>query len=101
MTTPIVVRIDPDLWALIPGYLANRQHDLARLPSLLEAADWLALAFIGHGMKGSGGSYGFDAISEYGARIERAAQTAQGDVVRGVAAELADYLARVDTLPDT
>lgn len=100
MTTSIVVRIDPELWALIPGYLANRRLDLANLPGLIDRADWAALVLLGHGMKGSGGSYGFDAISGFGACIERAALAGQAAVLCEVAAALGDYLARVQLQPD-
>lgn len=91
----IVVKVDPDIADLVPGFLANRAREVEALRAALAGPDLAALARIGHTLKGVGGGYGFPAISEIGERIEEAAGAGQTGLVRQAVAELADYLARV------
>ena len=95
MHDAIVVYIDPDLEDLIPGFLANRHRDVESLRLLLGRQDYAAIRLIGHSMKGAGGGYGFDPITDYGDRIETAALVGNDAVIQAATAELADYLARV------
>ena len=95
MNEEIVVHIDPALEDLIPGFLANRRRDVAALRTLVEQQDYAAIRIIGHSMKGSGGGYGFDPITEYGDQIEIAALEGDAHLILSITAQLADYLARV------
>lgn len=97
---PIVVKIDPDLEDLIPGFLDNRRADVGKLRDLLEAPNFTEIRIIGHSMKGAGGGYGFDAITDIGAAIEDAALASDAATVVEQTAVLEDYLARVETVPD-
>lgn len=99
MSDRIEVRIDPDLEDLVPGFLDNRRKDVDRIDALLDSGDYGELRIIGHSMKGAGGGYGFDAITDYGAAIEEAALREDAAAIRESAAALADYLARVDAVP--
>ena len=47
-------------------------------------------------MKGAGGSWGFQPITDIGAALELAAERADGDASRRCASELASYLERVE-----
>ena len=69
----VSVIVDRDLEDLIPGYLSNRERDVAKVAEALAAGDFETLRVIGHSMKGSGGGYGFDALSDLGSQIEQAA----------------------------
>lgn len=98
MTERIHVAIDPDLAELVPGFLQNRRDDIARLRTAVAAAEFDRIRLLGHSMKGSGGGYGFDAITELGARIETAALARDGATVLTAVAELEDYLRRVEVV---
>ena len=98
MTDRIAVTIDPDLAALVPGFLNNRRRDVDKLTTLLEAGNFTDIRMIGHSMKGAGGGYGFDPITDIGAAIERAALAADSKVIQAGIEQLADYLARVDVV---
>jgi hypothetical protein len=50
---------------------------------------------LGHRMKGSGGSYGFDEISEIGEDLECAAQVPDADVIISAVDRLRSYLSRI------
>jgi len=92
----IRVRVDPDLADLIPGFLDNRRKDLATIQEALDRNDFETVRVLGHSMKGAGGGYGFDAITDIGAALEEAAKDRQPDGIRRGLRDLADYLDRVE-----
>jgi len=92
---PIMVTVDRDLEDLIPGFMQRRRDDVRRLHEALGSGDVETLRVIGHSMKGTGGGYGFDGLSEIGAAIEHAARAGQLEDAREGLARLEDYLARV------
>ncbi|MGR3319854.1 MAG: Hpt domain-containing protein [Candidatus Anammoxibacter sp.] len=91
----IIVQIDPDLEDLIPDYLKNRYKDLETIHGALNSGDFETIRITGHSMKGSGGGYGFDHITDIGKCIEDAANVQNGDDVKKQVDELTSYLARV------
>ena len=92
---PISVHIDQELEAIVPGFLENRRRDAQALETALQQNDLKTIHVIGHRMKGDGGGYGFDAISEIGAALEQAAAQENLDAILRHTAELVDFLARV------
>lgn len=92
----IRVQVDPDLAELIPTFLANRDRDIASIRQALETGDLEATRIIGHSMKGSGGGYGFDQITELGRSIEMASKDRDPERVRRATEELENYLRLVD-----
>lgn len=101
MTDRIPVIIDSDLADLVPGFLNNRRHDVDKLKRLLESDNFTDIRMIGHSMKGAGGGYGFDPITDIGAVIERAALASDRQTIRQGIEQLVDYLARVDVVSNT
>ena len=96
----ILVRVDPDLADLIPGFLDNRRKDIAAMQEALKQGDFETVRLLGHSMKGAGGGYGFDAITDIGAALEEAAKDNNPEkVLRGVS-DLAAYLDRVEVVHD-
>jgi CheY-like chemotaxis protein len=94
----IVVEVDADLSELIPEYLAHKRADCMTLDTAVERRDFVTVATLGHRMKGDGGSYGFDPISEIGAGLMDAARRQDGTDARRLANLFADYLARVQVV---
>ncbi|MCG6551041.1 MAG: Hpt domain-containing protein [Candidatus Magnetominusculus sp. LBB02] len=92
----IVITIDNDLADLIPGYLANRRNDIDKMNSAIDAADFETVRVIGHQLKGSGGGYGFDFITDAGAAVEQAAKNKDVNSIRRHIAALGDYLNRLE-----
>ncbi len=92
----IMVLVDSDLEDLIPGFLENRAHDIKSIEDALARKDYETIAQLGHTMKGVGGGYGFDAITDIGGSIEKAAKTENCVQIRQSIDALADYLARID-----
>jgi hypothetical protein len=100
MSDRIPIKIDPDLQDLVPGFLDNRRKDVDKLKERLAAGAFEDIRLIGHSMKGVGGGYGFDAITEFGGQIERAALREDADTVRSTVERLDDFLQRVDVVVD-
>lgn len=92
---PIDVVIDADLEPLVPTFLENRRAEVQRFRTAVAAADLQAIEAMGHALKGTGGGYGFDYLTDLGREIESGAQS--GDLVRveDAVARLDDYLSRV------
>lgn len=68
------VKIDQELADLIPGFMDNRQNDIACLIAAIQQSDYETIRVIGHTLKGIGGGYGFSGITDLGAAIEQAAK---------------------------
>ena len=94
----ILVRADPDLADLIPGFLENRRKDVTAMLAALETGDFETVRILGHSMKGAGGGYGFDAITEIGSALEQAAKRADAEASRKWAGELSRYLDQVEVI---
>ena len=100
MSDRIRVNIDPDLEDLIPGFLNNRRNDIVQIRASLQDGDFVKIRLLGHSMKGAGGGYGFDPITDYGDEIEQAALRQDVAAIEAWLAKLADYLARVEPVFD-
>jgi histidine phosphotransfer protein HptB len=91
----ITVSVDPDLEDIIPVFLANRQKDIQTLRLSLGGKDFRTIQILGHRMKGDGGGYGFQAISDIGTALEQAATRHDQPAIERITTELEDFLARV------
>lgn|GEM_PF-860903 len=90
-----VAFVPSDLVTLIPGYLENRRKDVVLIAELIGQGVYEDAGRLAHSMKGSGGGYGFDRISELGALMEKAAKALDGPAVLAGIRDLQQYLDRV------
>jgi HPt (histidine-containing phosphotransfer) domain-containing protein len=91
----IIVHVDPDIADLIPGFLENRHKDIKTMGEALTQGDFETIQVLGHSMKGAGGSYGFDAITDIGGSLEQAAKDKDAEGIQRSVQELAIYLDQV------
>lgn len=91
----VVIEVDHDLEAITPEFLENRAKDCQLIEQLLQTAAFSDIRTIGHRMKGAGGSYGFDEISELGEIIEEAALISDSEAICNAIRRLSDYLQRI------
>jgi len=66
----------------------------------LDRADFEAVTILGHNLRGSGGGFGFQAITDIGAGLEQAAESADTVASRKWLGELSSYLDRVEVISD-
>lgn len=92
----IKVSVDPEIMDIVPGFLDNRKKDVMSMLEALENGDYETIRMLGHSMKGSGGGYGFDTISEIGNSIEQEAKNRNVKGIRRNIEELATYLERIE-----
>jgi HPt (histidine-containing phosphotransfer) domain-containing protein len=93
------VHTPPEVAGLVPGFLQNRRNEVVVIREALEQGDFKTVAHLAHGMRGAGGSWGFDGISEIGAGMEQAAETADREAALGWLGKLVRYLDEVAVLP--
>src|SRR5258708_6711317 len=96
----ILVRAEPKLADLIPVFLQNCRKNVIAMLDALDRGDFETVEILGHGMRGAGGSYGFQAITDIGAALEQAAESADTDASRKWVGELSRYLDRVEIIFD-
>ncbi len=94
----IVVFVDEDLQDLIPGYLENRLKDIAAIQASLDQGDYEAIRSTGHKMKGSGGGYGFDEITNIGRAMEEAAKIEHREEIVRQTEVLKKYMERLEVV---
>jgi signal transduction histidine kinase/CheY-like chemotaxis protein/HPt (histidine-containing phosphotransfer) domain-containing protein len=92
----IHVAVAASLEDLVPNYLDKRRKDLPKFTDALGTEDFETLRRLGHNLKGSGGSYGFQALTDLGAAIEASARDHNGPAIRAKVEELARYLEDVE-----
>lgn len=96
----IVVHVDADIEELVPGFLQNMREDVKTILHALEKGDYETIRILGHSMRGSGGGYGFDAISDIGHSVEDAAKGENSEEIKKLANELSSHLDRVEVVYD-
>ncbi len=96
----ILVRANPKLADLIPGFLEDIRSEVIAMRHALDQGDFETVESLGHRMKGAGGSWGFQAITDIGAALEQAAENADADAARQWVGELSSYLDRVEIVSD-
>ncbi len=96
----ILVRANPKFADMIPVFLQNCRQNVIAMLDALGRGDFETVEILGHGMRGAGGSYGFQAITDIGAALEQAAESADTDVSRKWVGELSRYLDRVEIISD-
>ena len=76
----------------IPLFLRNRRLDIIRLSEALDIQDFTTIEFLGHGMRGAGGMFGFPGITVIGAALEQGALVADTASLKSSVQDLSDYL---------
>ena len=99
-----LARLEDEIAALVPDYLANRRADVRALRIALAAQDFATIATLGHRMKGSGASFGLPRMSRIGERLEDAGPREDERRARKATDELerlVDSLAQPTSVPSS
>lgn len=95
-----VVHVDASFEPLVPKFLTNRKKEVVTMREALASQDFETVRTVAHGMKGAGGSYGFDRVSELAAVIEQAAKTRDSSTIERDLPVLGSYLDRITVVYD-
>jgi DNA-binding response OmpR family regulator len=76
----------------MPAYLDNCRRDVVSMLAALDRADFEAVIILGHNLRGSGGGFGMQAITDFGEGIELSAGDADDGGTRRWLRDLSTYL---------
>lgn len=96
MDSKCLVVCDTDLDDIIPEYLENKRAECLLLKELADQGNFEEIRTIAHGIKGSGGCYGFPVISEIGREMEEEAKAENLSGVLVQVEALQSYTERVE-----
>ena len=94
------VHVSAGLEELVPGFLKNRRADVRRMAEALKKGDYDTIRALGHSMKGTGGGYGFDLVSDLGRLLEEAAKEKDSALLENITKKLSGYLEKVRVVFD-
>ena len=94
----LVVQPDPDLADLIPDFLNNRRRDMTDINTAISRSDFEFIRRSAHTLKGICRPYGFIYLETLSKRLEVAGQDESLAEIKNVAAEMAEYLDRVQVV---
>lgn len=61
---------DPDMLEIVREFVSDAERRAEELEDHLQCGDWASLQTLAHQLKGAGGGYGFDVITERAAALE-------------------------------
>ena len=85
---PVVSRAAERLAAQTPAYLENCRANVIAMLAALDDGDFQVITILGHNLRGSGGGFGFQMITDIGAGLEQAADLSDHAVSRHWVGEL-------------
>jgi PAS domain S-box-containing protein len=85
-------RAEQRLSGLAPAYLDKCRNDVILMLAALERDDFGVVILLGHNLRGSGGGFGFQLITDIGASLELAADGGDVGVSRRLLGDLSTYL---------
>lgn len=85
-------RADRRLAERVPAYLQNCRQNVIAMRDALDRSDFGAVTIVGHNLRGSGGGFGFAAITDLGASIELASEGEDAGEVRTLLTDLSSHL---------
>lgn len=89
---------DPDLSEIVEMFVEEMPGRIRDLQQQFVTNDWDELARLAHQLKGAAGSYGFDQITPYAARLERSVRNGLPmNEIRSAHEDLCEACARVRT----
>ena len=96
MQSKIRVKVDKDIRELIPRFLQSMNNKVRLLREALQNSDYVKIYSLGHQLKGIGGPYGFERISQLGALVDEYAKNENRQKLEEAVKELALYLEAVE-----
>jgi len=78
-----------------PAYLESCRLNAVAMQAALDRSDFQTVTILGHNLRGSGGGFGHQIITDIGARLEQAADDADVNESRRWVVELSSYLDRI------
>lgn len=81
---------------MIPRFMENRRKELVSMCEAASMGEYETVRKLAHGIKGAGGSYGFDELTALAAALDQAAKAGHGAAVGEGLAAIERYLTAID-----
>lgn len=94
----IIVHVEAYLEGILPRYLVGRREEVVSLLGGAMPDDLDTIRVFGHRMKGTGGAYGLDAITEIGNTLEQAAIHQSINEIEDLLDSFLNYLDRLEVV---
>ena len=94
----IIVHVEAYLERILPSYLVGRREEVVSLLGGTMTDDLDTIRVFGHRMKGTGGAYGLDAITEIGNTLEQAAIHQSINEIEDLLDSFLNYLDRLEVV---
>ena len=94
----IIVHVEAYLERILPRYLVGRREEVVSLLGGTMPGDLETIRVFGHRMKGTGGAYGLDAITEIGRTPEQAAIHESLNEIENLLDGFLNYLDRLEVI---
>ncbi len=94
----IIVKVEAYLERILPRYLVGRREEVVSLLGGTMPDDLETIRVFGHRMKGTGGAYGLDAITEIGQTLEQAAIHESLNEIEDLLDGFLNYLDRLEVI---
>ncbi len=96
----VPLRPDPLLADLVPPYLDRARRELEAARQLVDDGELARVARVAHDLKGTGGAYGLEELSNRARRIENSANAGDAELTAALIERLASYLARIEVVTE-
>ena len=87
--------IDSEMQDLINGYIKDKKEELNDLNKYLFENNFIKIYRIGHSIKGSGLSFGFNEITDFGLKLEISAKQKNANDLKRIISEYSIFLSKV------
>jgi HPt (histidine-containing phosphotransfer) domain-containing protein len=98
MSDRIIVEVDEDLSDLIPGFLTHKRADIDTIFEAVTRRDYAEIGRIAHRLKGEGGSYGFESMTDMARGLEQAVACRDDGALTTLARQMLSYLDHVEVV---
>lgn len=97
----IIVHIEKGLEELIPMFFEESENEIQELKEAVKNNDLKTIKLLGHRIKGSSLSYGFEGMSDIGKEIEEAVKNNKSvDEIKALVKRLIYYVRNVEIVYD-
>ncbi|MDH5657000.1 MAG: Hpt domain-containing protein [Spirochaetia bacterium] len=93
---PYKIKIDKLIEDLFPEYIESIYRNIQKIKNYLDENNFSDIRLLGHNMKGSGGGYGLNRISELGASLLTAAKSEDRKQILDDIQKLEEYLEKIE-----
>ncbi len=94
----LIVPVEARFGTILPDFLATGLEDLKSMVMVLEQGDYETIRIFGHGMKGTGGIFGLDPITDMGNSLEKAANNKNSEEIGTLLRDFLTYLEQLEVV---